>query len=223
MVGGEGLEVRDLLVLVGSFSVRVGYLGVGRGEIAVIQGPNGAGKTTLLKAIAGIIRPVRGTIVIGGEVVFKADKRVEVNKPPEKRRVGFLPQDLLLFPHMSVYENIAYAMRGRKIRPDREKVSEILELVGLRGLENRMPRELSYGQQQRVALARALASNPRVLLLDEPFANIDVESRRELRKEIARLVKALGVPTVIVSHDLEDLAIADKPYSMNRGVLSEKG
>jgi ABC-type sulfate/molybdate transport systems ATPase subunit len=223
VVGGEGLEVRDLLVLVGSFSVRVGYLGVGRGEIAVIQGPNGAGKTTLLKAIAGIIRPVRGTIVIGGEVVFKADKRVEVNKPPEKRRVGFLPQDLLLFPHMSVYENIAYAMRGRKIRPDREKVSEILELVGLRGLENRMPRELSYGQQQRVALARALASNPRVLLLDEPFANIDVESRRELRKEIARLVKALGVPTVIVSHDLEDLAIADKPYLMNRGVLSEKG
>ncbi|MGC9121324.1 MAG: ABC transporter ATP-binding protein [Thermogladius sp.] len=223
MVDGEGLEVRDLLVLVGSFSVRVGYLGVGRGEIAVIQGPNGAGKTTLLKAIAGIIRPVRGTIVIGGEVVFKADKRVEVNKPPEKRRVGYLPQDLLLFPHMSVYENIAYAMRGRKIRPDREKVSEILELVGLRGLENRMPRELSYGQQQRVALARALASNPRVLLLDEPFANIDVESRRELRKEIARLVKALGVPTVIVSHDLEDLAVADKPYLMNRGVLSEKG
>ncbi len=223
MVDGEGLEVRDLLVLVGSFSVRVGYLGVGRGEIAVIQGPNGAGKTTLLKAIAGIIRPVRGTIVIGGEVVFKADKRVEVNKSPEKRRVGFLPQDLLLFPHMSVYENIAYAMRGRKIRPDREKVSEILELVGLRGLENRMPRELSYGQQQRVALARALASNPRVLLLDEPFANIDVESRRGLRKEIARLVKALGVPTVIVSHDLEDLAVADKPYSMDRGVLSEKG
>jgi len=223
VVDGEGLEVRDLLVLVGSFSVRVGYLGVGRGEIAVIQGPNGAGKTTLLKAIAGIIRPVRGTIVIGGEVVFKADKRVEVNKSPEKRRVGFLPQDLLLFPHMSVYENIAYAMRGRKIRPDREKVGEVLELVGLRGLENRMPRELSYGQQQRVALARALASNPRVLLLDEPFANIDVESRRGLRKEIARLVKALGVPTVIVSHDLEDLAVADKPYSMDRGVLSEKG
>ncbi|MGC9181978.1 ABC transporter ATP-binding protein [Thermogladius sp.] len=223
MVVEEGLEVRDLLVLVGGFSVRVGYLGVGRGEIAVIQGPNGAGKTTLLKAIAGIIRPVRGTIVIGGEVVFKADKRVEVNKSPEKRRVGFLPQNLLLFPHMSVYENIAYAMRGRKIRPDREKVSEVLELVGLRGLENRMPRELSYGQQQRVALARALASNPRVLLLDEPFANIDVESRRGLRKEIARLVKALGVPTVIVSHDLEDLAVADKPYSMDRGVLSEKG
>ncbi|WP_434730861.1 ATP-binding cassette domain-containing protein [Thermogladius sp. KZ2Tp1] len=223
MVVEEGLEVRGLLVLVGGFSVRVGYLGVGRGEIAVIQGPNGAGKTTLLKAIAGIIRPVRGTIVIGGEVVFKADKRVEVNKSPEKRRVGFLPQNLLLFPHMSVYENIAYAMRGRKIRPDKEKVSEVLELVGLRGLENRMPRELSYGQQQRVALARALASNPRVLLLDEPFANIDVESRRGLRKEIARLVKALGVPTVIVSHDLEDLAVADKPYSMDRGVLLEKG
>ncbi|AFK50566.1 ABC transporter related protein [Thermogladius calderae 1633] len=219
---GEGLEVKDLLVIVGGFSVRVGHLGVGRGEIAVIQGPNGAGKTTLLKAIAGIIRPVRGTIVIGGEVVFKADERVEVNKPPEKRRVGFLPQNLLLFPHMSVYENIAYAMRGRKIRPTKEKVSEILELVGLRGFENRKPWELSYGQQQRVALARALASNPRVLLLDEPFANIDVESRRELRKEIARLVKALGVPTVVVSHDLEDLAVADKPYSMNRGVLSEK-
>ncbi|WP_052307193.1 ABC transporter ATP-binding protein [Thermogladius calderae] len=222
MVVGEGLEVKDLLVIVGGFSVRVGHLGVGRGEIAVIQGPNGAGKTTLLKAIAGIIRPVRGTIVIGGEVVFKADERVEVNKPPEKRRVGFLPQNLLLFPHMSVYENIAYAMRGRKIRPTKEKVSEILELVGLRGFENRKPWELSYGQQQRVALARALASNPRVLLLDEPFANIDVESRRELRKEIARLVKALGVPTVVVSHDLEDLAVADKPYSMNRGVLSEK-
>jgi ABC-type sulfate/molybdate transport systems ATPase subunit len=216
---GKGLEVRDLFVVIGGFAVKASELYVERGEIAVIQGPNGAGKTTLLKAIAGLVKPVKGLIVIGGEVVFKADRKVEVNKPPEKRRVGYLPQNLLLFPHMSVYENIAYAMKGRGLKPDPKAIGELLELVGLRGLEKKMPAELSYGQQQRLALARALASNPRILLLDEPFSSIDPESRRELRQEVVRIVKTLGIPTLIVSHDVEDLSIADRPYFMNRGVL----
>ena len=215
----RGLEVRDLFVVIGGFTVKAGELYVERGEIAVIQGPNGAGKTTLLKAIAGLVKPVKGLIVIGGEVVFKADKKVEVNKPPEKRRVGYLPQNLLLFPHMSVYENIAYAMKGRGLKPDPKAIGGLLELVGLRGLERKMPAELSYGQQQRLALARALASNPRILLLDEPFSSIDPESRRELRQEVVRIVKTLGIPTLIVSHDVEDLSIADRPYFMNKGVL----
>ncbi len=215
----RGLEVRDLFVVIGGFTVKASELYVERGEIAVIQGPNGAGKTTLLKAIAGLVKPVKGLIVIGGEVVFKADKKVEVNKPPEKRRVGYLPQNLLLFPHMSVYENIAYAMKGRGLKPDPKAIGGLLELVGLRGLERKMPAELSYGQQQRLALARALASNPRILLLDEPFSSIDPESRRELRQEIVKIIKTLGIPTLIVSHDVEDLSIADRPYFMNKGVL----
>jgi ABC-type sulfate/molybdate transport systems ATPase subunit len=219
----NGLEVRDLIVVIGGFRVMAEKLVVARGEIAVIQGPNGAGKTTLLKAIAGLVKPVRGLIVIEGETVLKANVKTEVNKPPEKRRVGYLPQNLLLFPHMTVYENIAFAMKGRGIKPDSMKVSEVLDLVGLKGLENRRPFELSYGQQQRVALARTLASNPRVLLLDEPFSNIDVEFKWELRREVSRIVRTLGLPTILVSHDLEDLSIADKQFLMNKGVLRERG
>jgi ABC-type Fe3+/spermidine/putrescine transport system ATPase subunit len=218
----SGLEVRDLVVAIGGFRVMAEELVVARGEIAVIHGPNGAGKTTLLKAIAGLVKPVRGLIVINGETVFKAYVKTEVNKPPEKRWVGYLPQNLLLFPHMTVYENIAFAMKGRGIKPDSRKVNEILDLVGLKGLEDRRPSELSYGQQQRVALARALASNPRVLLLDEPFSNIDVEFKRELRREVSRIARALGLPTLLVSHDPEDLTMADKQFLMNKGVLRER-
>ncbi|WP_440059938.1 ABC transporter ATP-binding protein [Thermogladius sp. 4427co] len=217
-----GLLVKDLVVEIKTFRLVVDELVVRDDEIAVITGPNGAGKTTLIKAIAGLIKPSRGLITIGGEVVFKAFGRVEVNKPPEKRRVGYLPQNLLLFPHMTVYDNVAYAIRGRGIKPDPRRVREILEFVGLKGLEKRKPGELSYGQQQRLALARALAVNSRLLLLDEPFSSIDIDSRRELRKEIARLIKILRIPTLIVSHDVEDSSIADAFYSIDRGILFKK-
>ena len=168
------------------------------GTVTALLGPSGCGKTTLLRLIAGLEHPATGSIHAGGETLSTPDRVT----PPEKRRIGMVFQEGALFPHLSVAENIAFGLpRG----PQRaETVEEALELVDLGGMGKRSPTSLSGGQRQRVALARALAPGPDVLLLDEPFANLDPALRVELRAEVAGLLRRLGITSVFVTHDQEE-------------------
>jgi iron(III) transport system ATP-binding protein len=174
-------------------------LEVESGTVVALLGPSGCGKTTLLRIIAGLERPDAGTVVVGDRVVAGDGAWV----PPEKRRVGMVFQDWALFPHMTVERNIGYGIGKRE--PDRAgRIAEALELVGLTGLGDRMPGTLSGGQQQRVALARALAPRPSVLLLDEPFSNLDTALRVQVRAEVHALLIELGVTSVFVTHDQDE-------------------
>ena len=166
--------------------------------MTALLGPSGCGKTTLLRLIAGLERPDEGSILTGSETLSTPDRL----RPPEKRRIGMMFQEGALFPHLSVAENVAFGLpRG----PHRaEAVEEALTLVGLSGMGKRSPTSLSGGQRQRVALARALAPGPEVLLLDEPFANLDPALRVELRTEVASLLRTLGITSVFVTHDQEE-------------------
>ncbi|MEM7299183.1 MAG: ABC transporter ATP-binding protein, partial [Bacteroidota bacterium] len=172
---------------------------------------------TILRLIAGFLSPNEGVIEIGGNIVYDETKMV----PPEKRGVGLVFQDYALFPHLSVLKNITFGLRdGNK----EEIVSKYISLLGLDGLESRMPNELSGGQQQRVALARALAPNPKVLLLDEPFSNLDASLRLEVREEILSILKSNQVSAIFVTHDQEEaFFVGDKIAIMNNGYLEQLG
>jgi iron(III) transport system ATP-binding protein len=171
------------------------------GSIVSLLGPSGCGKTTLLRILAGLERPDAGTVTIGDRVVTGPGARQWV--PPERRRVGMVFQDWALFPHMSVGRNVGYGIPRRD--PDRaRRIDEALALVGLTGLGHRVPGTLSGGQQQRVALARALAPRPSVLLLDEPFSNLDTTLRVQVRAEVHALLTDLGVTSVFVTHDQDE-------------------
>ncbi|HZT75706.1 MAG TPA: ABC transporter ATP-binding protein [Vicinamibacterales bacterium] len=177
------------------------------GAILVITGPSGSGKTTLLRQIAGLEHPERGRISCGGDVWFDSAARVWIG--PQRRHVGVVFQESTLFPHLSVDENIAYGVRvGSQTPPsDRGDIERILAIDAVR---NRRPRELSGGEAQRVALARALTPNPRLLLLDEPFAALDVPTRTRLRADLRRLLQRIGTPAVLVTHDrAEAMAMGD--------------
>ena len=190
---------------------------VTQGQILALLGPSGCGKTTTLRLIAGFEKLNKGRIEIDGVVV--ADDRIDV--PPEKRRAGIVFQDYAIFPHLSVADNVGFGLPRRQ-RGDR--VQEMLAFVGLDGLADRMPHELSGGQQQRVALARALAPNPAVLLLDEPFSNLDAALREEMRVEVRRLLKASGTTAVFVTHDQEEaLFMGDVVAVMNAGRIEQLG
>ena len=173
-------------------------ISVPAGTVTALLGPSGCGKTTLLRLIAGLERPDAGAIREGATTLSTPDRVT----PPEKRRIGMVFQEGALFPHLSVAGNVAFGLpRG----PEREQaVEEALALVGLAGMGKRSPSSLSGGQRQRVALARALAPNPDILLLDEPFANLDPALRVELRTEVSALLRRLGVTTVFVTHDQEE-------------------
>jgi iron(III) transport system ATP-binding protein len=174
-------------------------LAVPAGTVVALLGPSGCGKTTLLRIIAGLERPDAGRVVIAGRTVAGGGAWV----PPEKRRVGMVFQDWALFPHLSVERNVGYGIARRA--PDRaERIAEALALVGLTGLGDRMPGTLSGGQQQRVALARALAPRPSVLLLDEPFSNLDTALRVQVRAEVHALLADLGITSVFVTHDQDE-------------------
>jgi iron(III) transport system ATP-binding protein len=196
-------------------------LDVRPGELLAVLGPSGCGKTTLLRLIAGFERPDAGTIAVEGEPVVGPGRFV----PPERRRVGIVVQDHALFPHLTVAANVAYGLPSARRHPAREsRVVEVLEMVGLRELADRYPADLSGGQQQRVAIARALAPRPRVVLLDEPFANLDAALRGRLRLEVRAILKAAGATAVLVTHDQQEaLSLADRVAVMDRGRLVQVG
>ncbi len=195
-------------------AVRAVNLQVEPGRFLALLGPSGCGKTTVLRLIAGFERPDRGSIALNGKSVATAEHCV----PAEKRRVGMVFQEYALFPHVNVNDNIAF---GLKSGPGREtRIREILELVGLEEVRDRMPQELSGGQQQRVALARALAPNPSVILLDEPFSNLDASLRNRVRQEIRRILRAADVTALFVTHDQEEaLSLADEVAVMMDGQI----
>ncbi|OSZ73285.1 ABC transporter ATP-binding protein [Hydrogenophaga sp. IBVHS1] len=193
-------------------------LGLRAGDIGVLIGPSGCGKTTLLRAVAGLERASSGSIVLGGETVSDGQHHM----PAEQRRIGMVFQDYALFPHLDVGRNIAFGIQKLPRAEREERVAEVLRLVGLAGMQARYPHELSGGQQQRVALARALAPRPRLLLLDEPFSNLDVDLRERLAHEVRGILKAAGATALFVTHDqLEAFAIGDVIGVMHEGHLHQ--
>ena len=198
-------------------AVRGVDLEVGRGEVLALLGPSGCGKTTTLRLIAGFEAPDTGTVEVGGWAVAGPNLRV----PPEKRRVGMVFQDYALFPHLTVAQNVAYGLPGGKKRNGR--VEDVLSLAHLDGLGARMPHELSGGQQQRVALARALAPGPEVVLLDEPFSNLDAALRTRVRAEMRDILTDAGATAIFVTHDQEEaLSLADEVAVMLDGTVAQK-
>ncbi|MEF8814448.1 MAG: ABC transporter ATP-binding protein [Halovenus sp.] len=195
-------------------------LTVEEGELVTLLGPSGCGKTTALRMIAGLEEPTAGTIRIADRTVASPDQFV----PPEQRDVGLVFQDFALFPHLSVEENVAFGIDDWPAERRDARVTELLELVDLTDHRGKMPRQLSGGQQQRVALARSLAPEPDVLLLDEPFSNLDVRLRVEMREEVRRILKAAGVTAISVTHDQEEaLSISDRVAIVNDGTLEQVG
>ncbi|HMI80832.1 MAG TPA: ABC transporter ATP-binding protein [Solirubrobacterales bacterium] len=211
-----GLRLRGLRKAFGDVVAVDGLdLDVPEGSICALLGPSGCGKTTTLRLIAGLERPDAGTIEIGGKEVEGPGRSV----PAERRRIGMVFQDYALFPHMDVAGNVGYAL-GR--RPDRAKVESALEAVGLAGLGKRNPHELSGGQQQRVALARALVAEPRALLLDEPFSNLDAGLRARVREEVREILAEQKLTSVFVTHDQEEaLSVADLVAVVNEGRVEQ--
>ncbi len=200
---------------VGVFHLETDWV-VEPGQVLVLFGPSGAGKSTTLRALAGLLRPVRGHVEVGGQVVYDSDDGTWV--PTHERRLGYLTQQYHLFPHLKVAANIAFGLPDRKSPAAGERVSELSSLFQLEGLEERYPWELSGGQQQRVALARALASRPAILLLDEPFGSLDAELRRTLHRELRSMLVQSPVPVMLVTHDREEaLALGDSVQVVNEG------
>jgi len=199
-------------------SVRGVTLGLRAGDIGVLIGPSGCGKTTLLRAVAGLEPVSNGQILVGQRVVSERGH----TEPAERRRIGMVFQDYALFPHLDVGRNVGFGLQHLPRSERERRVNEVLELVGLTGAERRYPHELSGGQQQRVALARALAPKPDLLLLDEPFSNLDVDLRERLAHEVRNILKAAKATALLVTHDqLEAFAIGDAIGVMHEGQLHQ--
>lgn len=195
-----------------------------RGEVFTLLGPSGCGKTTTLRQIAGLEHPDQGEIRFAGRLLAAPAKRIVV--PPHRREMGMVFQSYAIWPHLSVFETVAYPLRARKLssREIRERVTKVLDLVGLAGLGDRQGPALSGGQQQRVALARALVYEPKLLLLDEPFSNLDVKLREQMRVELKRLQRRIGVTVLLVTHDqTEALSLSDRIAVMKHGKVEQVG
>jgi iron(III) transport system ATP-binding protein len=191
-----------------------------RGQIGCVLGPSGCGKTTALRCVAGFEGVSAGSIRLNGEEVSRPGRTL----PPERRRIGMVFQDYALFPHLTVAGNVGFGLRGLDPAARARRVQETLEVVGLVGAADRYPHELSGGQQQRVALARALAPAPQLLLLDEPFSNLDVDLRERLGLEIRDILKQQNMTAILVTHDQHDaFAIADEIGIMRRGRIEQWG
>jgi molybdate transport system ATP-binding protein len=191
-------------------------------RVTVFLGPSGSGKTTVLRCLAGLERPQRGHVCFGDRVWFDAARGVDV--APDRRDVGVLFQDYALFPHLTVERNVAFAARGLDRRTAERRVAELFQVFRLQGLEGRLPRQLSGGQQQRVALARAVFRRPRLLLLDEPLSALDRPTGDEMREELRTLIRALGIPAYVVSHDRADaLTLADQTVLLDEGRIIQSG
>ncbi len=218
-VRGEELRVERVSHRFGTTTVldEVSFT-VEAGQTLALLGPSGCGKTTILRSIAGLVRPDAGRIDLGA-------MRID-SLPTRRRRIGMVFQSYALFPHLTVQENVAYGLAAHGVaRPERRKrVDEMLALVRLEGFANRLPKELSGGQQQRAAVARALAIEPRLLLLDEPFAALDKDLRLDLQIELVRLQKKLSITTIIVTHDQEEaLSVAGQVIVMRAGRIEQQG
>ncbi|HEY40584.1 MAG TPA: ABC transporter ATP-binding protein [Dehalococcoidia bacterium] len=213
------LELKNICKSFGSLTVLADLsLNVYKGELCCLLGPSGCGKTTLLKIINGLLEPDSGAVLL-------AEKDITA-LPCQRRDLGMVFQNYALFPHMSVFDNVAYGLRRRRWSKDqiRSKVDGALALVRLPGYEKRRIHELSGGQQQRVALARALVIEPQALLLDEPLSNLDAKLRADMRDEIRRIQSQLGITTVYVTHDQEEaMSIADRIVVMNDGNIEQIG
>ena len=189
-------------------------LDVAPGALVCLLGPSGCGKTTLLRLVAGFEAPDAGTIQLGGRQVSRPGHVVA----PEKRQIGMVFQDYALFPHMTVAQNVQFGLFRRPAAQRRRRLAELLQLIGLADMATRYPHELSGGQQQRVALARALAPGPQLLLLDEPFSNLDVNLRRQLRQEMHEVLRRTEMTTILVTHDQEEaLSLADTLAILDQG------
>lgn len=192
------------------------------GEFITLLGPSGCGKTTLLRMIAGFHKQTSGSISIDGKIV--SDETTFV--PPEKRGIGMVFQTYAVWPHMNVFDNVAYPLKIQKLSKEeiKKEVEQILEVVHLKQYESRMPSQLSGGQQQRVALGRALVAKPKLLLLDEPLSNLDAKLRESMRFEIKEIQKRLGITVVYVTHDqVEAMTMSDRVFLMNNGVVQQVG
>lgn len=192
--------------------------GIEKGKLIGLLGPSGSGKTTILRMIAGLETPDSGEIIIDGKVVN--------DLPASKRGIGFVFQNYALFRYMTVYDNVAFGLKVLKWNKDaiKKRVTELLKLIGLDGLEKRYPSQLSGGQRQRVAFARALAPNPQLLLLDEPFAAIDAKVRQELRSWLKDMIAQLGVTSIFVTHDQDEaIEVADEIIITNHGRIEQIG
>jgi len=193
-------------------------LSIAEGELVTLLGPSGCGKTTTLRMIAGFEFPTEGDILLDGETINKL--------PPHQRDMSMVFQSYAIFPHLNVYENIAYGLRVSRVPKSeiKRRVNETLALVELSGYEKRAPNQLSGGQQQRVALARALIMEPKVLLMDEPLSNLDAKLREQMRTEIRRIQRYLGITSVYVTHDqVEAMTISDRIVVMNKGRIEQVG
>jgi iron(III) transport system ATP-binding protein len=209
------IEATGLSKTFGEVAALAGFdLAVEEGQTLTLLGPSGCGKTTALRVIAGFERPDAGLVSVGGLPVAGPGLHI----PPERRRVGMVFQDYALFPHMSVAANVSYGLVRDRDGKGLKRVAEVLELVGLSGTEKRLPHELSGGQQQRVALARALAPRPAVILLDEPFSNLDASLRQRVRRELKEILQEARATALFVTHDQEEaLSLSDLVAVMREG------
>ncbi len=215
--GHAALRCRSLLKAFGIHPIVRGIsFTVAPADILVLVGPSGCGKTTTLRLIAGFERLDSGSIEIDGQTVADDERHL----PPERRRVGMVFQDYAVFPHLSVGQNVGFVLG--KSQPAQDRIAELLAFVGLPGQERKMPHELSGGEQQRVSLARALSTDPAVLLLDEPFSNLDAALRADVRAEVRALLKQSGTTAVFVTHDQEEaLLLGDHVGVMRDGLLEQ--
>jgi len=191
-----------------------------KGEIISIFGESGSGKSTMLRLIAGLEEPSNGLVEIDNKIIIDNNTFIL----PEKRGVGMVFQDYALFPHMTVAGNIKFGLKNIDRTEKNKRVREVLELVNLEDFKDRYPHELSGGQQQRVAIARALAPNPSLLLLDEPFSNLDAHLQEKIRKELKKIIKHTGITSIFVTHDKNDSkAIADRVVILKEGEIIKVG
>ncbi|MFD1040087.1 ABC transporter ATP-binding protein [Virgibacillus byunsanensis] len=215
------LQIKDLAFCYyrsKDYAIKNFNLEIEQGEIISILGESGSGKSTVLRLLSGLETPTSGIIRINNQIM--TDDRHFVL--PEKRGIGMVFQDYALFPHMTVAENIQFGLKKQTKRDKQQRVDEVLDLVNMAKLKKRYPHELSGGQQQRVALARTLAPKPSLLLLDEPFSNLDADLQIKIRNELKEIIKKTGITSIFVTHDREDSrAIADRIITMRDGAAYE--
>lgn len=194
-------------------------LEISQGELITIYGDSGAGKTSILRILSGLLRPDEGKIVVNGETWF--DSTRNINKPPQKRKTGYVFQDYALFPNMTVRQNLEFALNNTH---DKRIIHQLIEIIELEELQDRYPETLSGGQQQRLALARALVQKPKLLLLDEPLAALDIKIRLKLQDYIMKAHQEYGLTTILVSHDIgEIIKLSDRVFMLEQGTIKRSG